>query len=78
VNRIYPNAPCYFARAKKCRRFKGEAAFGNDRLIKQTFYGFRFHANLSWPGVITSFILALAKVDSVRAFSEMIVRATLR
>ena len=37
-------ASCLFARYPPlCRRFKGEAAFGKDTLIKQTFYGFRVH-----------------------------------
>src|SRR3712207_8316759 len=36
-----PLPVCLFARAYRCRRFKGEAAFGKDTLLKQTFYGFR-------------------------------------
>ena len=36
-----PLPACLFARAYRCRRFKGEAAFGKDTLLKQTFYGFR-------------------------------------
>lgn len=59
----FPMAVCYFARAQRCRRFKGEAAFGKDRLIRQTFYGFRVHVHLSWPGVITSFVLSPANID---------------
>ena len=59
----FPIAACYFARAPKCRRFRGEAAYGKDRLIKQTFYGFRLHIHLSWPGVITAFTLAPANID---------------
>jgi hypothetical protein len=43
----FPNAACYFTRAKKCRRFKGQTFFGKERLIKQTFYGFRLHTHLS-------------------------------
>jgi len=34
----FPLYLCQFARAKRCRRFFGEAAFGRDELIKQTFY----------------------------------------
>ena len=67
----FPIAACYFARAKKCRRFRGEAAYGKDRLIKQTFYGFRLHLHLSWPGVITSFILAPANVDEKEVVPEL-------
>ena len=35
-----PLPTCLFARAYRCKRFKGEAAFGKDTLLKQTFYGF--------------------------------------
>jgi hypothetical protein len=50
---------CLFARAYRCRRFRGEAAFGKDTLLKQTFYGFRVHVvRVCWPGVITRFSVA--------------------
>ncbi len=48
-----PLPACLFARAYRCSRFRGEAAFGKDTLLKQTFYGFRVHARVCWPGVIT-------------------------
>jgi hypothetical protein len=35
-----PLPACLFARAYRCKRFRGEAAFGKDILLKQTFYGF--------------------------------------
>ncbi len=44
-----PLPACLFARAYRCSRFKGEAAFGKDILLKQTFYGFRMHVRVS-PG----------------------------
>ncbi len=68
----FPLAACYFARAKKCRRFKGEAGYGKDRLIKQTFYGFRLHIHLSWPGVITEFTLTAANTDEKKVVSELV------
>ena len=55
-----PLAVCRFARAPRCRRFRGEAAFGKDHLMHQTFYGFRLHVRLLWPGVISRFFLAPA------------------
>jgi hypothetical protein len=67
----FPIAACYFARAPRCRRFKGEADFGKDRLIKQTFYGFRLHVHLSWPGVISAFVLAAANIDEKEIVPEM-------
>src|SRR6266568_4548065 len=48
-----PLPVCQFARASWCRRFRGEASFGKDHTTRQTFYGFRLHIRLCWPGVIT-------------------------
>jgi hypothetical protein len=46
-----PVAVCRFARARRCRLFGGEAAFGYDALMRQTCYGFRAHLRVAWPGV---------------------------
>jgi len=58
----FPLPVCQFARAYRCRRFKGEAAFGKDTLARQTFYGFRVHVRLCWPGVITRIAIAPANI----------------
>lgn len=58
----FPIPVCQFARAYRCRRFKGEAAFGKDTLTRQTFYGFRIHVRLCWPGVITRMAVAPANI----------------
>ncbi len=57
----FPLYVCQFARAKRCRRFFEEAALGHDELLRQTFYGFRWHLRVSWPGVISEVALAPAK-----------------
>jgi hypothetical protein len=36
---------------------------GKDTLIKQTFYGFRVHVRLAWPGLITP-RLSVAPADA--------------
>lgn len=54
----FPLPVCRFARAPRCRCFQGEAAFGHDAVARQTFYGFRFHAVVAWPGVIARLCLA--------------------
>jgi hypothetical protein len=59
----FPLPVCQFARAYRCRRFRGEAAFGTDQLIRQTFYGFRVHVRLCWPGLIRRVVLAPADVS---------------
>ena len=46
----FPMPVCHFARAYRCSRFKGEAGTGYDHTARQTFYGFRVHARVCWPG----------------------------
>lgn len=55
-----PVPVCRFARAHRCRGFRGFAAFGYDALAHQTFYGLRLHLRVAWPGVITAATLAPA------------------
>jgi hypothetical protein len=66
-----PLPACLFARAYRCKRFKGEAAFGKDTLLKQTFYGFRVHARVSWPGVITRISVAPANAHELSVVPEL-------
>lgn len=55
-----PIPVCRFARAPWCVRFRGQARYGKDHADWQTFYGFRLHVRLGWPGVITHAFLAPA------------------
>ncbi len=66
-----PLPACLFARAYRCKRFKGEAAFGKDMLLRQTFYGFRVHVRISWPGVITCFSVAPANAHELSVLPEI-------
>jgi DDE family transposase len=67
----FPLPVCQFARAYRCRRFQGEAAFGKDTLVRQTFYGFRVHVRCCWPGVITQFDIAPANVSETAVVPEL-------
>jgi hypothetical protein len=67
-----PLPACLFARAYRCRRFSGEAAFGKDTLLKQTFYGFRVHVRICWPGVITRFSVAPANAHELCVLPELV------
>jgi hypothetical protein len=51
---------CRCARAPWCVRFRGVASYGKDHTDRQTFYSFRLHAQLSWPGLLTRVFLAPA------------------
>jgi hypothetical protein len=66
-----PLPACLFARAYRCRRFRGEAAFGKDTLLRQTFYGFRVHVRVCWPGVITRLSVAPANAHELCVLPEL-------
>jgi hypothetical protein len=72
----FPLPACLFARAYRCSRFKGEAAFGKDTLLKQTFYGFRVHARVCWPGVITRISVAPANAHELSILPELAERTS--
>jgi Transposase DDE domain len=67
----FPVAVCRFARAPRCRSFRAEAGFGKDHTIKQTFYGFRLHVRVAWPGVITRFAVCAAEVSDLAVLEEL-------
>jgi hypothetical protein len=67
----FPLPACLFARAYRCSRFRGEAAFGKDTLLKQTFYGFRMHVRVCWPGVISRFSVAPANAHELSVLPEI-------
>ena len=66
-----PLPACLFARAYRCKRFRGEAAFGKDTLLKQTFYGFRVHVRVCWPGVISRLSVTPANVHELCVLPEL-------
>jgi hypothetical protein len=71
----FPLPACLFARAYRCKRFKGEAAFGKDTLLKQTFYGFRVHMRVCWPGVISRLSVAPANAHELSVVPELTERS---
>jgi hypothetical protein len=71
----FPVHVCRFARAPKCKSFRGDAGYGKDHCIDQIFYGFRLHVRVSWPGVITTVGVAPAGVSDM-AMLEQVVEGT--
>jgi len=67
----FPLPVCQFARAYRCRRFREEAAFGKDTLVRQTFYGLRVQVRLEWPGVIVRFCVAPATAHELTALPAL-------
>jgi hypothetical protein len=72
----FPVPVCRFARATFCRRFQGLAAYGRDHVARQTFYGFRAHVRVEWPGVIVAAELAPGNVSDLAMVEEVSVGAT--
>lgn len=68
----FPAALCRFARAKKCRLFRGFAAFGRDHAAQQTIYGFRLHARISETGFITHLAVAAANESDTALMPQLI------
>lgn len=68
----FPIPVCRFARAYRCRRFRGEAAFGKDLVARQTFYGYRLHVRMCWPGVLARCCLAPANVSETAALPHLL------
>lgn len=67
-----PMPVCRFGRAYGCRRFRGQAAFGRDTGSKATFFGFRDHLRVNWPGVITAVSVAPADVHDLDLVPELV------
>jgi len=67
-----PLPVCQFARSYRCKLFRGEADFGKDMLVRQTFYGFRVHMRLAWPGVITRLAVVPANIHELSVIYELV------
>ncbi|HEX8150284.1 MAG TPA: IS982 family transposase [Pyrinomonadaceae bacterium] len=67
----FPLAVCRFGRAPRCRRFRGLADYGQDHAAKATIYGFRLHARVCWPGVVTRLSVAPAGAADLAVVEEL-------
>lgn len=67
-----PMPVCRFGRAYGCARFRGQAAFGRDTGSRATFYGFRDHLRVCWPGVVTAITVAPANVHDKELVPELV------
>lgn len=73
-----PLPVCRFARAPFCRRFRYEdaqglrATYGHDHVARQTYWGFRLHLHVAWPGVITRLTLAPAHESDSSVAPQML------
>lgn len=68
----FPVPVCRFARAYRCKRLAGWAAYGKDEVAKQTYFGLRAHVRVCWPGVIVSSSLSAANVHDLQALPDLL------
>lgn len=62
---------CHFTRAPRCRRFRGEAAYGQDHLTRLPFYGFHIQARVCWPRVICQFEVTPGNASGLEAARDL-------
>lgn len=67
-----PVPACRFGRSRRCRRFRGEAAYGYDQGSKTVFYGFRCHLRACWPGVLAAVQIAPADAPDLELVPELV------
>lgn len=51
--------------------FRGEARYGKDHSDRQTFYGFRLHARLTWPSLISEVMLVPTNASAQSALPHL-------
>lgn len=71
-----PVPVCRFGRCRRCRRFRGEAAYGYDQGSKTIFYGFRSHLRACWPGVVAAVQMAPANASDLELVPELVEEAS--
>jgi hypothetical protein len=67
----FPVPICRFARAYRCRKLSGLAAYGYDELAKQTYYGLRAHVRVCYPGVIVALELTPANMHDTAVVQDL-------
>lgn len=72
----FPAALCRFARASRCRLFRGFAAYGRDHAAHATIYGFRLHARISETGFITHLAVAPANESDTALMPQLVERTS--
>lgn len=70
-----PVPVCRFSRAKRSRLFSGQASYGKDHLQQGTFFGFRLHLKICWPGVISALELTAANEADVTVAPDLLEHA---
>lgn len=71
-----PVPVCRIAHAPRCRRFRGEAAFGKDASSRCFFYGLRVHLRVNWPGIATAVSVAPANCSDQDLVPEVVAGVT--
>ena len=68
----FPLHVCKFARARRCKLFKGNASFGHDPVIRNTFFGFRVHVRCADEGALNQATISAAEASDLAAVPELV------
>ncbi|MDB5297963.1 MAG: family transposase [Phycisphaerales bacterium] len=68
----FPLHVCRYARAKGSKLFKGNAAYGHDHVVRNTFFGFRVHVRCSDCGPVAQVELTPADVSDPAAAAALV------
>lgn len=66
-----PMPVCHYARSKRSKHFKGEAAYSYCASKKEKYYGFSGHVVISGEGCITGFTFTAANTDERDAMLDI-------
>jgi hypothetical protein len=67
----FPIPVCHFARARRGKLFKGQAAYGRCVSKRQVYFGFKGHLLITNDGLISSFLLTPANIEEHSVAEEL-------
>src|SRR5262245_56915125 len=70
----FPVPVCRFGRAPRCHSLGEAAADGYDDVAQHTYYGFRAHVRLAWPGVLVDCVLTHANLSGLAGAGDFLRR----
>jgi hypothetical protein len=68
----FPVPVCRFARVNRSRLYAPVAAYDHAEVARQTYFGFRAHVRLAWPGVIVGCTVAPANIHDIEGAAELL------
>jgi hypothetical protein len=71
----FPVPVCRFARAKRCHTLGDLSTWGYDAVAHGTFFGYRVHVRITWPGIISDLQITPGNASDLTVAPELLLRA---